>query len=155
MLSTRVSVRSEGAMSSEQNMAAVQRIYEAFGRGDVPAILDELAEDVAFEQWAENHAQRAGVPWMAERRGHDGAKGFFGLVATFDIAEFQILSMMSGGDQVVVEVMIDATPPDGERYRDEELHLWTFGDDGKVKRLRHYTDTAKHMAAARVGATAA
>jgi ketosteroid isomerase-like protein len=142
-------------MSSERNMATVQRIYEAFGRGDVPAILDEVAEDVAWEQWADNHAQRAGVPWMAERRGHDGAKEFFGLVGTFDIAEFQVLSLMAGGDQVVVEVSIDATPPDGARYRDEELHLWTFDDDGKVKRLRHYTDTAKQMAAAGVGAATA
>jgi len=36
----------------------------------------------------------------------------------------------------------------GRRYRDEELHLWTLNDDGKVTRLRHYTDTAKHIAAA-------
>jgi hypothetical protein len=27
------------------------------------------------------------------------------------------------------------------------MHLWTFNDDGKVSRLRHYTDTAKHIAA--------
>jgi ketosteroid isomerase-like protein len=32
--------------------------------------------------------------------------------------------------------------------RDEEIHLWTFNDAGQVVRLRHYTDTAKHMAAA-------
>jgi ketosteroid isomerase-like protein len=142
-------------MSSEQNAAAVQRIYEAFGRGDVPAILDEVAEDVAWEQWADNHSQRAAVPWMAERSGHDGVEEFFGVVGTLDIRELQVLSIMSGGDQVVVEVLIDATTPEGGNYRDEELHLWTFGDEGKVKRLRHYTDTAKHIAAARVGAATA
>jgi ketosteroid isomerase-like protein len=27
------------------------------------------------------------------------------------------------------------------------MHLWTFNEDGKVRRLRHYTDTAKHIAA--------
>jgi hypothetical protein len=31
---------------------------------------------------------------------------------------------------------------------DEELHLWTFDEDGRVVRLRHYRDTAKHIAAA-------
>ena len=35
----------------------------------------------------------------------------------------------------------------GGAYRDEEMHLWTFNDEGKVTRLRHYTDTAKHIAA--------
>jgi ketosteroid isomerase-like protein len=28
------------------NSQAVQSIYEAFGRGDIPAILDALADDV-------------------------------------------------------------------------------------------------------------
>jgi ketosteroid isomerase-like protein len=28
------------------------------------------------------------------------------------------------------------------------MHLWTFNDAGKVTRLRHYTDTAKHLKAA-------
>jgi ketosteroid isomerase-like protein len=32
---------------------------------------------------------------------------------------------------------------------DEELHLWTFNDNGKVVRLRHYVDTAKHLDARR------
>jgi ketosteroid isomerase-like protein len=135
-------------MGSEQNLAAVQGIYEAFGRGDVPALLGALAEDVAWEQWGENHAQRAGVPWMQERRGREGAGEFFASIAAWEIHEFQVLSMMAGGDQVAVEVVMDATPAGGTRYRDEELHLWTFGADGKVTRLRHYTDTAKHIAAA-------
>jgi hypothetical protein len=29
------------------------------------------------------------------------------------------------------------------------MHLFTFNAEGKVTRLRHYTDTAKHIAAAR------
>jgi hypothetical protein len=33
------------------------------------------------------------------------------------------------------------------RFRDEELHLWTLDDDGQVVRMRHYVDTAKHIAA--------
>jgi uncharacterized protein len=50
---------------------------------------------------------------------------------------------------VAAEFVIEATPPGGFRYRDEEMHLWTFGPDGKVTRLRHYLDTAKHIKAAR------
>jgi uncharacterized protein len=36
-------------MSAEDNLATVKGIYEAFGKGDVEAILDQLADDV---DWA-------------------------------------------------------------------------------------------------------
>jgi hypothetical protein len=39
----------------------------------------------------------------------------------------------------------------GGRFRDEELHLYTLDEDGKVARMRHYVDTAKHVAASRGG----
>jgi len=130
------------------NVATATKIYEAFGRGDIPAILDHLADDVQWESWADNSAQGAGVPWMAPRRGKVGAAEFFSLVGGFKIHEFQVLSIMSGGNQVAVEFVLDATVPTGNHYRDEELHLWTFNELGKVTRLRHYTDTAKHIAAA-------
>jgi len=56
---------------------------------------------------------------------------------------------MAGGNQVAVEFIIEvALPALGTQYRDEEIHLWTLNAEGKVTRLRHYTDTAKHMAAA-------
>jgi ketosteroid isomerase-like protein len=135
-------------MSGEQHLGTVQGIYQAFGSGDVPAILDRLAEDVAWEQWADNSAQRAGVPWAAARHGREGAAEFFGVVGGLEIADFQILSMMASEDQVAVEVLIEVTTPEGGHYRDEELHLWTFDADGKVKRMRHYVDTAKHIEAA-------
>jgi ketosteroid isomerase-like protein len=88
------------------------------------------------------------VPWLLHRQGKAGARAFFELAGQFRIHEFQVLSLMAGGDQVVAEVVIDATAPTGVRYRDEELHLWTFNKQGKVIRLRHYVDTAKHIAAA-------
>ena len=31
----------------------------------------------------------------------------------------------------------------GKRVRDEEIHLWEFGSDGKVAAYRHFLDTAK------------
>jgi ketosteroid isomerase-like protein len=46
-------------VSSQRNADIVRGIYDAFGRGDIPAILETLSEDVAWEQWEDNHAQRA------------------------------------------------------------------------------------------------
>jgi len=74
---------------------------------------------------------------------------FFQVVAEkLEIQEFQVLSIMAGGNQVAAEFVIAAKVNGGKgAYRDEEMHLWTFDDAGKVTRLRHYTDTAKHIAA--------
>jgi ketosteroid isomerase-like protein len=88
---------------------------------------------------------------MLPRQGKEGVAAFFGVVATLDIKEFRVLSLMAGGNQVAAEFVLAAdVPASGGHYRDEEMHLWTFNEDGKVVRLRHYTDTAKHMAAAGV-----
>jgi ketosteroid isomerase-like protein len=136
-------------------LETVQAIYEAFGRGDVPAILERLGDDVRWEAWNDNRAQGAGVPWLEELRGRDAVGRFFAFVGSWQIHDFRVLSLMEGERQVGAEIEIDATVTQtGERLHDQELHLWTFGDDGKVERFRHYVDTAKHMAAAHVGAVA-
>jgi ketosteroid isomerase-like protein len=35
----------------------------------------------------------------------------------------------------------------GKRVEDTEIHLWTFGPDGKVVALRHFLDTLQHAEA--------
>lgn len=131
------------------HLATATAIYEAFGKGDIPTILSHMADDVQWEQWADNSAQRAGVPWLVARQGKTGVLEFFQVLGGMSIKDFQVLSMMAGGNQVAVEFVIEVDLPNtGGHYRDEEMHLWTFNDAGQVSRLRHYTDTAKHIAAA-------
>ena len=74
---------------------------------------------------------------------------FFAAVGEMEIVELQVLNMMEGGNEVAVTFVFEAKLPscEGRSYRDEEIHLWTFDDDGKVARLRHYADTAKHIRA--------
>jgi ketosteroid isomerase-like protein len=131
------------------NLPTVQSIYEAFGKGDVPAMLDVLAEDVQWEAWADNSAVKAGLPTMVPRHGKAEVAEFFEAVGQMDITDLQIINMMEGGNEVAVEFVLEANLPawGGGHYRDEEIHLWTFNDQGKVTRLRHYIDTAKHIAA--------
>lgn len=130
------------------NLATVMAIYEAFGRGDVPAILEKLSDDIRWEEWKDNHAQRAGVPWFQPRSDKSGVGEFFSIVGQFQIHDFQVVSLLEGNNQVAAEIFFDATLPSGARLADEEIHLWTFDDAGKVARFRHYVDTAKHSAAA-------
>ena len=131
-------------------LETVKGIYDAFGRGDIPAILATLADDVAWEAWDDNSGAKAGVPWLQPRHGREGAAAFFGLVGPhLQVRDFRVLSIMAGDHQVAAEFVIEADiPSTGGHYRDEEMHLWTFNAEGKVTRLRHYTDTAKHIRAA-------
>jgi uncharacterized protein len=131
-------------MSDTRNLETVQAIYAAFGAGDIPTILGHLAQDVAWESWDVDRTEATRVPWLVERKGRDDVVGFFEVVGSLGIEDFQVLGLMAGGDQVTAEITLRA----GE-LADEELHLWTFGADGEVTRFRHYVDTAKHVAEAR------
>lgn len=131
------------------NLPTVQALYQAFSAGDVPSFMSHLADDVRWEQWADNRAVAAGVPWMQPYSGRDAVAGFFAAVGQMEIVDLQILNMLEGGNEVAVTFVLEAKLPHcgGRSYRDEEIHLWTFDQGGKVARLRHYTDTAKHIAA--------
>jgi ketosteroid isomerase-like protein len=58
------------------NLASVAAIYEAFGKGDIPSIIEHVADNVEWEKWADNSAQKASVPWMLPRKGKEGVIDF-------------------------------------------------------------------------------
>ena len=129
------------------HLGTIQTIYEAFGAGDVPAILELCADDAKWEHWEQNSAQLAGIPILQARTGKDGVSEFFAGVATLTMQGFEVLNMMEGANQVAVTFVIEYDTPVGGHLRDEEIHLWTFNADSRVSGLRHYVDTAKHIAA--------
>ena len=59
------------------NLHTVHEVYEAFGRGDVPAILPRLADSVEWEYGASSLE----VPWLQARKGREGAAAFFSSLA--------------------------------------------------------------------------
>lgn len=132
------------------HLTTVTALYEAFGRGDIPYLLEQLADDVAWEYW-ESSAHEAGVPWLISRHGKAGATEFFQVISGWKFHEFQVSDMLASEQRVAVIVVVDEELPGGQRIRDEELHLWTFNADGKIAAFRHIADTAKHIAAAQAG----
>ncbi len=134
----------------QNHVTTVNSIYDAFGKGDIQTIINYLSDDVQWEQWADNSAQKAGVPWMQARHGKEGAWEFFRMIGEWNIKEFKVLSVMGNDKQVAAEFVLEAdVPATGGHFRDEEMHLWTFNEEGMVARLRHYTDTARHIATAK------
>ncbi len=121
-------------------------VYAAFARGDIDTIIAAMADDVKWEHWQDNRAQQAGVNWLQPRQGKEGARAFFASLAPFEFPQFDILSMMTGGNKVAVEVELTVFVPTlNARVKEEEIHLWTFNDDGKISHFRHYLDTEKHI----------
>ena len=115
----------------------VQMIYEAFGRGDVPAILDQLAEDVEWDLDAPSY----GVPIYEPGVGRAHAQRFFGLLDDLEFARFEPTNFLAGGDQVAVTINLEVTvKATGRTAEALEIHLWTFGEDGKVSRFFHCID---------------
>lgn len=135
--------------TATHHTTTITDLYAAFGRGDVPAILDALADDVRWEQWDDNRAQREGVSHLQPRTGRDGVAEFFGVIGKYVFHTFEIRGLAAGDDLVVADILIDVTLPSGGRLRDEELHVWRFDADGRICGMRHYVDTAKHIAAER------
>lgn len=123
----------------------VQEIYEAFGRGDVPAILDRLDDAVEWEYGT----QPGEVPWLQPRHGKAGAAEFFASLAGLEFHNFVPKAILEGDGLVVALVDVDATvKATGKRFVEEdEVHLWHFNDAGRVVRFRHRVDTYRQWEA--------
>jgi len=130
------------------NQAVVGKLYELFGRGDVPAILEQVSEDARWEHWETNSAQAKGIPYLRAGKGKKGAGDFLASLAALEIRDFKVGDLMAGGDKVCAEIVIEfRVKATGKTLRDEQLHLWTLDDRGQVVGFRHYLDTAKHIEA--------
>lgn len=131
-------------MTQQQQL---QAMYQAFGRGDVPAILEQLRADVEWEYDAIDH----GIPWLKPGRGTAHVAAFFAVVGEqLTISRFDVGPLFETGRQVIAQIGIEATVKStGKQIRDVELHLWTFDDAGRVARFRHVVDTHQHWLASR------
>jgi len=129
------------------NIPTVGAIYEAFGKGDIPTILGHLAEDIRWEEKANDH----GVPWLKPGTGKAHAMAFFqALGAGLEITKFEPVQLLEGGNFVAGVIDFGATAKEtGFSWTEREMHLWEFNSEGKVSGFRHMSDTYLHVTAAK------
>jgi len=132
-------------MSAEQNIEAVKAMYEAFGRGDVDAILERCTDDV---DWGSDVADPV-APWQGIKHGKTEVATFFeGIAQTGPVTEFTPLSFAGNEDGEVhtyvrYEFSVTAT---GKDVATNIHHYWRFRD-GKVAYYRGSEDSALIAAA--------
>jgi ketosteroid isomerase-like protein len=135
--------RDDGRMT---NTETIQGMYAAFGRGDIPAILDCIAEEVdwCFDLPAHVPGAKAVPMFQHCTTPAEVADRYFrGVGETMDFHRFAPRSFFADGDDVVVILDLDYTArPTGRRVVIEEVHHFTFGAGGKIVRYRPFLDTA-------------
>ncbi len=120
-------------------LACVQTLYAAFGRGDVPAILELLADDV---QW--RFVGDAAAPYTAALQGRSALAGWFGDVAKVDdIQAFEPREFLVGPDHVTVigweRTVARAT---GKAFECDWVHIFSLRE-GKICRFLGLLDTER------------
>jgi ketosteroid isomerase-like protein len=137
--------------TTTDHATTVATVYRAFGSGDIDTLMGLIAQDVRWESdWEDNFAQRAGGPaFYRPFHGRDSLGGFFSAMGANTFHQLDVRDVIVDGDRAVARVALEYTMPSGGRYRDEQLHLWTFDDQGKIVAIRHFLDTAKLLAATR------
>jgi ketosteroid isomerase-like protein len=117
----------------------VQRLYEAFGRGDVPALVRYVADDVDWEL-----VGSPGLAYAGRRRTPSEVADFFAAIPrTDDIHQFEPREFIEAPDgNVTVLGWEKSTAVDtGKDFETEWIHLFTVRD-GKVTRWRGFFNTA-------------
>jgi uncharacterized protein len=118
----------------------VQQIYAAFGRGDVPAILERLADDVEWEYATGPNP----IPWLQPLKGRVEVPKFFeALFSNVEITRFEVGKIFGDTSTVVDLVNLEYTArATGRKVVEvDEVHVWHFNDAGQVQRFRHRADT--------------
>lgn len=122
-------------MGAPENKQAVIDAYEAFGRGDIEAVIGMNAADAV---WA-NYSSDAS-PLSGEFKGFDSIGAFFGAIGEhIDMTEFDMAPIAAEGDTVVSRGHQTYTvKKNGKKVSGPVVHIFTFGPDGKVTRFEEY-----------------
>lgn len=132
-------------MPSETNRQLVAAIYSAFKAGDIPGLLDRLAEDVVWDVYGAPE-----LPICGSWTGKASVAEWFDLLGgTSEVTLFEIDHIVAEGDLVAVfgreSGMVQAT---GRDYSIAWAHLWTL-QDGRAVRFQDFLDGSTVAAALR------
>ncbi len=123
---------------SYDNVRMVLRAYEAFARGDIPAVLEMLDEKVEWNM-SEHHTFWPGGSFVGPQAVLEGV--FARIMQTFDGFRVSVQRVVGCGATVLAEVRYQATSrTTGKVLNAQAAHIFDFSG-GKCVRYQHYSDT--------------
>jgi hypothetical protein len=123
----------------DTKIETVQGIYEAFGSGDVGAILDVLTDDVDFGSEPDSTI----APWHGRRRNKQEVAAFFQAIGeNLEVTEFTPLAFASNDTDVMAVIRFGVKVPATGKSGSMHLHHWWRFDGDKVCFYRGTEDTA-------------
>lgn len=132
----------------DEQLSTVHAIYEAFGRGDVAAILERMDDDVSWDEGL----RQTDLPYLQPGRGRNHVAAFLGsLAATVAFDVFEPVAICGDGNGAVMVALREHGTnlvTGCEIAEDLAVHLWRIAPDGKVVSFRHIADLSLHEAAA-------
>jgi uncharacterized protein len=125
----------------------ISELYAAFARGDIPAIVEMVADDIDWRV-PEN------LPHGGDFHGRDGVMRFFhGLGERWDGLELELDTLVSGEDRVLAVASIHGRlRATGEQSGYRSVHVWTVRD-GVPVRFAEYVDAPVGLPAAHAVST--
>ncbi len=133
-------------MSGDDNIKTIQAIYEAFGRGDVGAILDAVTDDV---DWATDTSSTV-APWYGVRHGKDGVTSFFeAFGSSMEVDEFTPFTFAANDDAVFTVVRFRGKAHGTGKPVAMNLHHYFRFRGGRIEYYRGTEDSALTEAALR------
>jgi ketosteroid isomerase-like protein len=126
----------------DSNIEIVQQIYAAYGRGDVPAIMEHISDDLRHFGIVTDEKL---CPWHIQITKKQEVPLFFqALAETSDFTRFEPRDFAAGGDHVYCMISFDVTfKKNGRKLtHDNVFHRFTF-KNGKVIEWRGSEDTAR------------
>ena len=131
---------------TDPKITTIQHMYDALGRGDIDAILSEVADDV---DWVSvNEGGSTTVPWYGSYQGRSAVPRFFQEIGTnVQITEFSPLSFTSNETDVMVSLVWGITVTATGKSVTLPMQHWFRFADGKVVAARTSEDSEQTAAA--------
>ena len=128
-----------GVQSSPENVSIIDNLYKNFAKGDVPAVLAAMDNNIIWNE-AEGNTYADGNPY----KGPDAVlQGVFARIGAdheyFHLVDIQLHDMSN--NQVLATLRYQGKRKDnGAMFDAQVAHLWTL-KDGKIIAFQQYVDT--------------
>ena len=127
------------------NADTMRALYEAFGKGDIEAVLGAMDPQIAWREAEGNPYKMDGQPWVGPNEIVENL--FMKLGTEWDGFTVTPAKYTEAGDRVVVEGRYTGKYlTTGKSVDSQFCHIWDV-TNGKITAFQQYTDTAQFQAA--------